>query len=174
MTENLERAEQAAILGSFITAISEEGFPANLLSAGTELEIPTLLVRLSADAEGRERWLTVNVMPSAEGESRISLAQFYCPLPFRVADTAREQLDRVAVAVASLMPVGAIGIGDDGEIFIRYMLATSSRTTPDPAVVADLVSLIEHEADIFGPGLEAAATGNSAAEEVLAELVANE
>ena len=169
MTDALSLAEQSVTLGSLIAPLQAAGYPAELIEAGEELDLPTLVVRLDDDGSGRQRLLTINVMPlDLGGEVGVSLAQVYAPLPFRLAEEHRDEFGRFALTANGLMPTASIGARGDGEIYLRHMVATPAGHVPDGAMVAGLVSLIEYQSDVFGDAMETVATGEASAEQALA------
>lgn len=171
MTDPLILAEHSATLGGFLGPLRDAGYAAELLDASDELELPTLVVRLDDDGRGRRRHLTVNLMPlDFEDDVEISLAQMYVPLPFSVDEDHRSEFGRFALEANTMLPAGGMGARDNGEVYLRYMLATPTDSVPQGSTVAELVSLLEYQADVFGEAMESVATGDTTADAAIAGL----
>lgn len=169
--DELESAEQEATLGSFIAAIEEIGYDTRLVPASEELDMPTLVVGLPVDEQGRGRWLTVNLVPLELGEEiGLTIAQVYAPLPFQVEQAHFDEFARFAVVANQMMPIGSMGAREDGELYMRYMATAPDTAAPDPSLVSRLATLFQFQLDVFSPAMEAVATGSSSAAGALAAI----
>jgi hypothetical protein len=171
MADELELAEQSATLGSFVAPLREAGYDTELLEPSDQLDLPTLVVGLPVDEQGRGRWLSVNVVPFELGETvGLSVAQVYAPLPFTLADKQRDEFAKFALAASQMVPVGSMGARDDGELYFRYMASALDTTAMEPTLLASIAMLFQFQLDVFGSAMESVATGNATAAEALAAL----
>ncbi len=175
MADDLEQAEQTATLGSFIAPLEDAGYDVQLLEASDELDLPTLVVGLPGDEEGRGRWLSVNIVPFELGESvGLSVAQVYAPMPFTLPDEHRGEFALFALAASQMLPIGSFGARDDGELYFRYMASSPDTAAMEPGLLASLAMLFQFQMDVFGAAMENVATGKQTASAALAALEADE
>jgi hypothetical protein len=170
-SDDLELAEQAATLGSFIAPLEGAGYDTELLQVSEQLEMPTLVVGLPSDEQGRGRWLSVNLVPFDLGETvGLSVAQVYAPMPFGLPAEHRDEFARFALAASQMLPVGSMGARDDGEVYFRYMASTPDTATMEPTLLASIAMLFQFQLDVFGAAMESVATGKATAADALAAL----
>ena len=156
MADDLELAEQKATLGSFIGPLQEAGFQAELLDESEQLELPTLVVGLPQDEEGRGRWLSVNIVPFELGETvGLTVAQVYGAMPFSLPDELRAEFAQFALA---------------GELYFRYMATSPDTATMEPGLLASVAMLFQFQMDVFGAAMESVATGTQTAAAALDAL----
>ena len=174
-SDDLELAEQTATLGSFIGPLKDMGFACELLEASAELEMPTLVVGLETDEQGRDRWLSVNVVPLELADSvGLSVAQVYAPLPFALEEERRPEFGLFALTANQMLPLGSMGARDDGEIYFRYMAAGPDTTSLDPGLLARVAVVFQFQMDVFGEAMEQVVTGESSAADAIAALETGE
>ena len=171
MADDLELAEQKATLGSFIGPLQEAGFQAELLDESEQLELPTLVVGLPQDEEGRGRWLSVNIVPFELGETvGLTVAQVYGAMPFSLPDELRAEFAQFALAASQMLPIGSMGARDDGELYFRYMATSPDTATMEPGLLASVAMLFQFQMDVFGAAMESVATGTQTAAAALDAL----
>lgn len=169
--DELELAEQSTTLGSFIGPLREAGFACHLLDASEELELPTLIVGLESDERGRERWLSVNIVPLDLADSvGLSVAQVYAPMPFSLKETRREEFGLFALGANQMLPLGSMGAREDGELYFRYMVAGPDTRPLDPGLVARIATVFKFQMDVFGSAMEKVAAGKTSAAEAVAAI----
>jgi len=174
-SDDLDLAEQTATLGSFMGPLREMGFACELLEASPELELPTLVVVLETDDQGRDRWLSVNVVPLELAESvGLSVAQVYAPLPYALEEERRAEFGRFALTANQMLPLGSLGAREDGEIYFRYMAAGPDTTPLDAGLLARVAVVFQFQMDVFGEAMEKVVSGKSTAAAAIAELEAEE
>lgn len=89
-----------------------EGFIENieldceLIPAGEQFELPTLLVALPYDEEGNAVALMVNPVPLGEGDEHTHILQFYMELPLNLTHLSEEALLREVDTLNRSLPMG--------------------------------------------------------------------
>lgn len=144
MSDELMRIEHEAQLDLIAQALAARDVETQLLAAGDELPVSTLMVGL-----GTDRTLAVSIMPfSTDDLGATQLVQFYVQL----AAVDAEHLASVQQAAAIIN--GAIAIGHFGtqaeQLFYRYVLAMPASQTFDVDMVIELIGLLSFHQEHFG------------------------
>lgn len=171
LTPELE-ARYSAELELFAAALRDD-YPVRVVEAGDELPVPTMLVDLGADEDGRDRTMAVGFLPLGDDElPSTQLLQFYVRLPFDVADDQRDEVLQAASLLNAAIAIGHFAVRD-GEAYYRYVLAAPAGDVVDGGMLGDLVPLLHFHQLHFGDHLEGVAT-EEVAVQALPRLLAAE
>lgn len=163
-------AKMSAELELMSNALQSQGLSTQVLEAGDEIPLPTLLVALDEDELGRERTLGVSVMPFDEdGLEATDLIQFYVQLPYELVDATRTDLLAATAIVNASTAIGHFAVRGD-ELFYRYVLATPNDRVLDDGVLLEVVRLVAFHQEHFGDYLEGVISGDIALQ-VLSEVM---
>ena len=163
-------ARHAAELSAVEAGLAAVGYDARLdVPAGG---VPSLDVALGPDDAGRDRTLTITIVPLEPDGDTVDASrfvQFLVTLPFSAtADEpvrAAGAIDHTAAVSLALSivnahtAIGHFGRRPDGELYFRYVLVTPAACTLDVAVLTDVVSMVDFHQDHFGDHLEGVSTG---------------
>jgi hypothetical protein len=148
------RAELSLVAGGLSGSYSTE-----ILDPGDALPLTTLMVDLGPDGDGRQRSMSVNVMPLGDDFDAATFLQFYVPMPFEVPDALVVNVGYAAAKVNAAMALGHFAVSDSGEVYFRYMQAFSSSTAADPAASAQIVMMLDFHQETFGDVVQGVAEG---------------
>jgi hypothetical protein len=136
-----------------------ERYETRLVEAGGELPVPTLLVALGADEEGRDRTMGVSFMPFDDEFAATEFLQFYVHVPIEVPADKLDEVRCAATIVNAHLAVGHFALRD-GQVYYRYVLACPAGDLVDADLLGELVPLLEYHQEHFGDYLEGVATDN--------------
>jgi len=147
------------------------GIDTNLVRKSEEFELNVLVAVLDPDEQGRERFINFTFMPLPEDEIEyVDLLQLYTTFPAApTAETRAETLELIN-GVNPKLPFGSVAISADGELYYRYVLAKRRLEFTDDDAFGELVLLFQFAASMFAGALDAVASGEATAAEVLAQL----
>jgi hypothetical protein len=161
-----EYGAQLALIQQFLNAMN---WTTELIQQG--LAVPVLIVTIPRDQQGRERAITLTYIPLDEDMlEQTSLLMLYTSLPYAYTAAYRAQLDLLVQAINALVPIGAFGFKEDGEIFMRYSMALPRYDTVPQQLLVETALLFVALLDALSPVLEAVVSGVKQAAQAVAEL----
>jgi hypothetical protein len=167
--DELAQAEYGAQLASIQHFLQELNWTTELIQEGTP--VPVLIVTIPRDPQGRERAVTLTYIPLDDDMlEQTTLLMVYTTLPFGVDAARRSQLDLLVQAANALIPIGAFGHKENGEIFMRYTLALPRFDTVPQQLLVESVLLFIGMLDMLSPSLEAVASGKQEAAKTIKDL----
>lgn len=149
---------------------AELGIPASIV-APAETPVRSLFLQVEPDRLGRDRYVSLAFVPgTGESLESIALLQLYSPLPCRIEPAAAADLERFLLGVNQRLGVGHFGVSERDGVFLRHVNATRADQELDVVSMAELVGFFLFMQDLFGPPIEAVATGEVGLEEALGQL----
>lgn len=164
-------AEQATELERLSTALRAADYDTRVLHRSDDIPLPTLLVALGVDDDGRDRTMAISVLPFADDDlDATALMQFYVLLPFELVDATRNDVLAATAHVNAAMAIGHFAARGD-ELYYRYVLAADKDGQINAALIVELVQLIDFHQQHFGDYLEGILTDELSLQ-VLPEVIA--
>ena len=158
MTSPLVHAQHRAEL-SLVAGALGGSYSTEIIDPGDALPLTTLIVNLGLDGDGRQRTMSINVMPLGDDLDEVTFLQFYVPMPFDVPASHVINAGYAAAKVNAAMALGHFALSDSGEVYFRYMQAFSSSTAADPAASAQIVMMLDFHQGTFGDVVQGVAEG---------------
>ena len=146
--------------GSLLDHIQDElrglGMVFDHLDESDELAMPSLLIDVPPDDEGRERRLSLAVLPDDDTLGYLDLVQFYMDLP--VSGSVREMAQRLPEVNQNSVLGHASVREPDGEAYFRLMWPVGRGTEVDGDELLELIQLFVFAADLATAALGGAGT----------------
>ena len=160
MISDLTDAKHTAQLGFIEGFMEDMGFDSVLVERGEQVSI-TLLVTQIPREDGGYWELTFLYLPVNEDEfEQIELLQMYCQFHTKVTDQTQAATEKLITQINNhMLPIGRLGIGDNNEVFCRYVLATPKYDMLDQEVFSETVQLFIYMLEKIGQTVEKAAAG---------------
>jgi hypothetical protein len=152
----LTRAKHVAELGFLELALRNAGRDdVEVVEPDAADELPSLVVDLGPDDEGRPRTLHVRIIPLDEDEATATrFVEMFVPLPFDVDDDRTADLRQALGIVNEHLAVGHFGLRGDGLLYYRYVLATPLLQMIDDEMFVEVVAFVDFHQDHFADYLE--------------------
>ncbi|WP_157041778.1 hypothetical protein [Nitriliruptor alkaliphilus] len=152
-------ARHDALLTLLADTLTADERGTRLIGPDEGLPVPTLLVALGADDEGRDRTMGITILPFDEGAfDATDLMQFYVRMPFEVPDGRRTEVMAATAMVNASMAVGHFAVRGD-ELYYRYVLALPNNAVADEDMFGELVALLAFHQETFGDYFEGVVDG---------------
>ena len=149
-------------LTALAAALDALGYPA------THVGDDELQIHLTGDGVEQDRPTAVRWVSLAEG---VHLLMFSSSYPFDAPADSIGDVIRAAHETTQYLVLGHFEVDDDGSVHLRYSTVVDADDPPSPAVLANVVGLLDHQQQHFGDYLESVCTGEVTID-LYAELVA--
>jgi hypothetical protein len=173
MVSDLTDAKHAAQLGFIEGFMADLGFDSVLVERSEQVPISLLVTQIPR--EDGDYWeLTFLYVPVSDDEfEHIELLQIYCQFHAKVTDQTQAATEKLLTQINNhMLPIGRLGIGDNNEIFCRYVLAAPKYDMLDQEVFSETVQLFIYMLDKIGQTIEKVAAGQIDLQPALNELMA--
>jgi hypothetical protein len=160
------------VLASLESSLKQD-YETRRVPAGSASPIDQLVVALRPDGRGRARQVWLTPLPGLDNEldPGLSLLQFFAELPFEAVARAEAELQHLILLLNNQLPLGGFGRSrPGGPIFFRYVLLLGPDSRGNAKVVLEAVTLVDYVLARFAGTVEAVASGQKSAAEVLAAL----
>ncbi len=153
---NAAAPEQArAALTQIQVVLEASGRTTRLFEPTPDVPTPTLVVSLTADEKERPRELNVNIMPlGPEDAEGTAFVQFYLQLPFSAPEERLFDVRAAATILNNRLGIGHFGVNQQGDVFLRYVLATPVGQPLDKAMLEEVVDFLDYTQAHFSDYLE--------------------
>ena len=153
---NAAAPEQArAALTQMQAVLQESGRTTRMFEPTPDVPTATLAVTLSSDEKERARELNVNIMPLGPDDAQgTAFVQFYLQLPFLAPEERLFDVRAAATILNNRLGIGHFGVNQQGEIFLRYVLATPVGRPLDEAMLEEIVDFLDYTQEHFSDYLE--------------------
>lgn len=109
-----------------------------------------------------------------DDDDTLSVLQFFTAFPFVVEPQAVEETGMLLLKLNRAIPVGAFGLSEeDRSLYFRYCLESTRPEVPDPALVAETVTMMAYFVSLTASAIEAVAKHGKKRGEVIAALAAS-
>ena len=155
------------------TLLSEANLETNLINAGENASLDTLLVSLSSLADNDERsWqLEISFVPGFEEKlENTQLIQFFVMLTDRVAVNAGSTLEKVLTTYNTQIPLGTFGFYKKQNLLFYRHTALIHKDDDLEDTLPELIWMITHIMTQYSNAALAGATGTYTAEDIFNKL----
>ncbi len=172
MSISLNEARDAAELGRLQGYFQEREIFSQYVDPNEEVPIPTLLVQVPDDEQGRERWVSFNYAPQDDDDfDTIRLIQLYATLPFQIDLAYRAELVELVLALSANSMLGNFYINnEENSVVTRYVFIQPDEDALNLAVMMETLQFFVFYQDLFSSAIEKVGNGSLSTAEALQQL----
>ena len=137
-------------LNALTAALGALGYPA------TDVGDDELQIMLAGQGEVPDRPTAVRWVDLSEGPHLLMFSTSY---PFAAPADSIGDVVRAAHETTQYLVLGHFEVDDDASVHLRYSTVVDADDPPSPAVLANIVGLLDHQQLHFGDYLESICTG---------------
>ena len=157
--------------------LEADDFAVYLNEKSEEVPFDQLFISLGEDEQKRPFVLQMlfvndltNIMELEEKEEDAALLQHFLTFPFTASPITVPELSKLVLMLNRIIPIGAFGLDiNQGTLYFQYVLASKDREV-NKTVILETVSMIGMFVMEFAKKLEAVATGEKCAQEIIKSL----
>lgn len=167
MEENISKLEALEVL------LKEAELKTNIIKAGPNAPIETLLIALSSLEENDDRdWqLEISFVPGySEKLENTELLQFFVCLTDRVAPTAYTTLEKLLTAYNTQIPLGTFGFFKLQNLLYFRHVTLINKDDDLEDTLPEIVWMISHVLTQYSNAALAGASGTYSAEEIFSKI----
>ena len=153
--------------------LQEADLKTNIIKAGPNAPIETLLIALSSleEKDDREWQLEISFVPGySEKLENTELIQFFVCLTDRVAPTSHATLEKVLTAYNTQIPLGTFGFYKTQNLLYYRHVTLIHKDDDLEDTLPEMVWMISHVLTQYSNAALAGATGTYSAEEIFQKL----
>ncbi len=170
MNTDLLNAKYAAELRFIERTLKEANFTTQFLDVSKEIPMPMLVVHLTPDERGRERFIHMLFVPASEEELQtVQFLQLYAPLPFSPGKYTAE-LPAFLLGANNQIAIGHLGFDPNGSLCYRYVHVKEKYRMIDAGLVREMVEVFFYMIDRVSPLIEQVAGGQMSAAEAIQKM----
>lgn len=158
----VERARHIAELAFIESAVQAAGYRTESIEPADAAQVPEIVVTLDDDEESRQRSLRISFIPVGDSVEATTFLQLWVPLPFSASAEVVDDVRRAATIVNEHVALGRFGVGADGSVSFRYVLAARKHTMIDDDLIAEIVAFVDFHQEHFGVFMEGICDGGIA------------
>lgn len=151
-------------IGEFIT--EELGYGAELIPKGENMSLSTLAVAIPNDGEGRERYLSLMVLPADVEGYHVTFLQMHLIFDIGVDEGNRPSLETLACRVNEKFMLGNF-VFFFNSLCMKYGMAFDREDGVDLLDLTRSMAVFIWQADVFGPAFDKLAKGEFSIQEAI-------